>query len=42
MEYKLLENNRKRIKVAYFNKNMDVNLKTKLNFFEELYDSQGE
>lgn len=42
LTYKLLENDSKRIKVAYFNKNMSEDLKTKLSFFEQLYDKQGE
>ena len=42
MEFKLLPNHKNRIKVAYFNAEMDPNLRSKLSFFENLYNSQGE
>jgi hypothetical protein len=42
MEYKLLPNHKNRIKVAYFNTEMDPILRSKLSFFENLYNSQGE
>jgi hypothetical protein len=42
LDFQLLENNNKRIKVAYFNKDMDAELKTRLSFFEELYNNQGD
>ena len=42
MEFKLLPNHKNRIKVAYFNTEMDPNLRSKLSFFENLYNSQGE
>lgn len=38
--FELLENNKKRIKVVYFDKNMDENYRKKISFFEELYDNQ--
>ncbi|MDD4150807.1 MAG: hypothetical protein PHE33_12350, partial [Bacteroidales bacterium] len=42
LDFKLLDNNNKRIKVAYFNNEIDIELKRKLSFFEELYKNQGE
>ena len=42
LEFKLLDFNNKRIKVAYFNKTMDDELKARLSFFEELYNNQGD
>lgn len=39
-DFELLEENKKRIKVVYFDKKMDENYKKKLSFFEELFDNQ--
>lgn len=38
--FELLGNNNKRIKVVYFDKNMDEEYLKKVKFFEELYDNQ--
>lgn len=40
--FELLENPRSRVKVIYFNKAMDVDLKKKLSFYEEIFDAQGD
>ena len=42
LTFKMLANNTKRIKVAYFNNEMSESLKSKLTFFKDLYDAQGE
>ena len=39
-DFELLQNDTKRIKVIYFDKKMDVRYKTKLNFFETLFDGK--
>lgn len=39
-DFELLENNKKRIKVIYFDKSMDKKYKSKLDFFENLFDHQ--
>lgn len=39
-DFELLEENNKRIKVVYFDRNMDENYKRKLRFFEELFNNQ--
>ena len=38
--FELLKNNKKRIKVVYFNKKMNRIYLDKVNFFEELFDNQ--
>ena len=38
--FELLSDNEKRIKVVYFNKEMNETYKNKVKFFEELYDNQ--
>jgi hypothetical protein len=38
--FELLEGEQKRIKVVYFDKNMDENYLKKVKFFEKLYDNQ--
>lgn len=40
-EFELLENMPKRIKVVYFDEDMDDNYKNKLTFFEKLYKDQN-
>ncbi len=42
LDYKLLENNTKRIKIAYFNSTIEEKLKSKLSFIEKLYNEQGD
>lgn len=39
-EFELLENKPKRIKVIYFDKEMDESYKSKLQFYEQLYNEQ--
>ncbi len=38
--FELLESNKKRVKVVYFDKGMNTDLKKSLSFYEELYDNQ--
>jgi hypothetical protein len=40
-EFELLEHNKSRVKVAYFNNNMNERLKNRLNFFNQLYNRQA-
>lgn len=40
--FELLENPKSRVKVVYFDKDMDKDLKKKLSFYEEIYDAQGD
>ncbi|MDB9484113.1 hypothetical protein PN476_15995, partial [Dolichospermum circinale CS-537/05] len=40
-EFELLETNKKRIKIAYFNNEMNDELKSKLSFFDDLNKSQN-
>lgn len=39
-EFELLETNKKRVKIAYFNENMPEEFKSKLTYFEELNNLQ--
>ncbi len=39
--FESLENPKPRVKVIYFNESMDIRLKDKLSFFEEIYTNQG-
>ena len=39
-DFELLDENTKRIKVVYFDKNMDEKYKSKVKFFEKLFDEQ--
>lgn len=39
-DFELLDENSKRIKVVYFDKNMDEKYKSKVKFFEKLFDEQ--
>lgn len=39
-DFELLDRNTKRIKVVYFDENMDENYKKKLKFFEDLHSNQ--
>jgi hypothetical protein len=40
-DFELLDPNEKRIKIVYFNPSMDLKYKKKLEFFQELFNSQG-
>jgi hypothetical protein len=39
-DFELLDRNKKRIKVVYFDENMDETYKKKLKFFEDLHNNQ--
>jgi hypothetical protein len=41
-DFELLDENKKRIKVVYFDKKMDNKYKSKVKFFEDLHDEQSE
>lgn len=40
--FELLETPKSRVKVIYFDKKMDDNLKKKLSFYEQIFDEQGD
>ena len=40
--FELLETPKSRVKVIYFDKKMDDNLKKKLSFYEQIFDAQGD
>ena len=39
--FETMENPKSRVKVIYFNESMNISLKEKLSFFEEIYKNQG-